>query len=53
MINGFLWLELKDMYVHDDFFQKDGATCNTSNKTIGILREKFSGRVITRNGDHL
>ena len=32
--------------------QQDGATCHTSGETIGILREKFPGRVISRNGDY-
>ena len=52
MINEFLWPELKDMDVDDVYFQQDGATYHTSGETIGFLREKFSGRMISRNGDY-
>ena len=52
MINEFLWPELEDMDVNDVYFQQDGATCYTSGETIGLLREKFPGRVISRNGDY-
>ena len=52
MINEILWPELKDMDVDDVYFQQDGATCHTSSETIGLLREKFPGRVISRNGDY-
>ena len=40
------------MDVDDVYFQQDGATCHTSGETIGLLREKFPGRVISRNGDY-
>ena len=49
MINEFLWPELEDMDVADFYFQDD-ATCHTSGETIGLLREKFPGQVICRNG---
>ena len=52
MINEFLWPELKDMDVDDVYLQQDGATCHTSGDTIGLLREMFPGRVISRNGDY-
>ena len=40
------------MDVDDVYLQQDGAgaTCHTSGETIGLLREKFPGRVISRNG---
>ena len=50
MINEFVWPELKDMDADDVYLQQDGATCHTSGETIGLLREKFPGRVISRNG---
>ena len=50
MINEFLCPELGDMDVDDVYFQKDGATCHTSGEAIGLLREKFPGRVISQNG---
>ena len=51
MINEFLWLELEDMDVDDVYFQQNRTTCYTSGETIGLLREKFPGRVISRNCD--
>ena len=47
----FLWPDLEDMDVDDVYFQQDGATCHTSDETIGLLRQKFPVRVISRNGD--
>ena len=52
MINKFLWSELEDMDVDDVYLQQDSATCHTSGEIIGLLREKFPGRVISRNGDY-
>ena len=52
MINEFLWPELENMDVDDVNFQQDNATCHTSGETIGLLREKFPGGVISRNGDY-
>ena len=40
------------MDVDDVYFRKDGATCHRCGKTIGLLSEKFPGRVISRNGDY-
>ena len=48
----FLSTELEDMDVDNVYLQQDGATCYTSGETIGLLREKFPGRVISRNGDY-
>ena len=52
MINKFLWLELEDMDVDNVYLQQDGATSHTSGENIGLLREKFPGRVISRNGNY-
>ena len=52
MINEFLWPEMEDMDVDDVYFQHDGTTCHTTGETIGLLREKSPGRVISRNGDY-
>ena len=52
MINAVLWPKLEDMDVDDVYFKQDGATCHTSGETIGFLREKFPGLVISRNGDY-
>ena len=43
MIEEFLWPELEDMDVDRVYLQQDGATCHTSNETIGLLRKKFPG----------
>ena len=47
MFNEFVWPELEDMDVDDVYLQQDGAMCHTSSETIGLLREKFPGRVIS------
>ena len=51
MINEFIWPKLENMDV-DDVYLQDGATCHTCGETIGLLREKFPGRVISRNVDY-
>ena len=40
------------MDVDDVYFRQNGATCHFSGGTIGLLREKFPGRVISRNDDY-
>ena len=52
IINAFLWPELEYMDVDNVYFQLDGATCQTTGETIGLLREKFPGLVFSRNGDY-
>ena len=52
MINEFLWSELEDMDVEDDYFQQDGATCHTSGETIDLFRGKFPDQMISRKGDY-
>ena len=52
MINGFLWLELEDMDVDDIYLQQYVAKSLTRGETIGLLRAKFPGRVVSRNGDY-
>ena len=52
MINEFSLPELENMDVDDVYSQQDDATCHTSGETIDLLREKFPGRVIFRNGDY-
>ena len=47
-----LWPEREDMDLDDVYFQQDGVTCHTSSETFGLLREKFPGRVVSRNGNH-
>ena len=49
-LHRILWPELEDMDLDDVYFQQDWATCHTSGEIIGLLREKFPSRVISRNG---
>lgn len=51
MVTNFLWSRLERMDLQDIWFQQDGATAHTSRKTITLLQRKFSGCVISRNGD--
>ena len=52
MINEFLWPELEDIDVDDVYLYQKGATSHTSGENIGLLREKFPGRAISRNDDY-
>lgn len=37
--------------IHSAWFQQDGATCHTSKDSMALLREQFSGRLVSRWGD--
>ena len=51
MITELLWPQLDGTDMEDMWFQQDGANCLTARETTELLREKFPGRVISRNGD--
>ena len=51
MITEFLWPQLDGMDMEDMWFQQDAATCHSARETTELLREKFPGRVISRNVD--
>jgi len=51
MLSEFLWPELDNIDLDDIWFQQDGATPHFANETITLLRTKFPGRIIARNGD--
>jgi len=51
MKTEFLWPQLDGMDMEGIWFQQDGATSHTACETMELLREKFPGRVISRNGD--
>lgn len=51
MLTEFLWPALDEINRDDVYFQQDGATSHTSRDTTALLREKFPGRLISRNGD--
>lgn len=50
MITNYFWHHLDNFNLNAMWFQQDGATCHTACQTIDLLREKFDGRVISRNG---
>ena len=51
VIMEFLWPQLDSMDTEDMWFQQDGTTYHTVHETTELLRGKFPGRVISRNGD--
>lgn len=51
MLKDFLWPQLDGIDHSDVYFQQDGATSHTTRENISLLRTKFPGRVISRNGD--
>lgn len=51
MLNGFLLPKLQTMDIGNKWFQHDGASWHTQSQTVDILRKKFPGRVISKNGD--
>lgn len=51
MLTSFFMPKIEVIDIEDMFFQQDGASWHTKPATIDILREKFAGRVISRNGD--
>lgn len=51
MLREFLWPLLDGVDIEGMRFQQDGATCHTARETMDFLREKFPGRIISRNGD--
>lgn len=51
MLVDILWSELEAMDLRDLYYQQDSATCGAFGETIGLLHEKFPGRIISRNGN--
>lgn len=53
MLQTFLTAELRRLRVEDQeiWFQQDGATSHTARIVMEFLRNKFPGRLISRNGD--
>jgi len=51
MISDFLLPELNERGLVNIWFQQVGATAHTAATTLDIVKEAFSGRVITRFGD--
>lgn len=53
LLEDFLPNELRRLGLNRDvvWFQQDGATCHTARQSMGILRNMFPGRLISRFGD--
>ena len=47
MLNEFLFPEIEEDDMDDIWFQEDGATCNTDNVTIDLLRTVFENQIIS------
>ncbi|GFW46029.1 uncharacterized protein TNCV_3276471 [Trichonephila clavipes] len=50
MITNFFTPEMNNHDVQELGFQQDGATCHTARATIGLLKDTFSDRLISRFG---
>ena len=51
MITNFFVTALHGIAVNDVWFQKNDATCRTSQSTIDLLRQTTESRLIRRNDD--
>lgn len=51
MLLNFLWPRLDEIDINNLYFQHDGATSHTTRENIALLRTRFPGRTISRNGD--
>lgn len=51
MITDFVMPIVRENGLDDFWFQQDGATCHTAQKTIDLLRPLFPGRVISNKDD--
>ena len=50
MITDYLLAEIETSYLHDIWFQQDGATCHIARETMALLREQFGEQLISRVG---
>ena len=51
MLNEFLFTKFEEEDIGNIQFQQDGATCNTAESTLGVLRPVFEDRIIRRSAD--
>ena len=51
MINEFFLPQLDELGLANMWFQQDGATAHTARATTDMLKDAFSGRLISRFGD--
>ncbi|GFU79332.1 putative transposable element [Trichonephila clavipes] len=50
MITNFFFPELNNHDVQELWYQQDGSTCHTACATIGLLKDTFGDRLISRFG---
>ena len=54
MISNFFFTKwLKELHLHNMWFQQDGATCHTACVTMDLLRGEFGEHFISRSGPEL
>ena len=51
MLNEFLFTEIEEEDIINIWFQQDGATCNTAEATLDVLRPLFEDRIIGSRAD--
>ena len=51
MLNEFLFTKIEEEDIGNIWFQQDGATCQTAEATLDILRPVFEDRIISRRAD--
>ena len=51
MLNQFLFTEIEEEDIGNIWFQQGGATCNTAEATLDVLRPGFEDRIISRRVD--
>ena len=51
MLNEFLFTKIEGEDIGNIWFQQDGATCNTAEATLDVLRSVFEDRIISRRVD--
>ena len=51
MLNEFLFTEIEEEDIGNNWFKQDGATCHTAEATLDALRPVFEDRIISRRAD--
>ena len=51
MLNKFLFTKIEEEDIGNIWFQQDGATCQTAEATLDVLRPVFEDRIINREAD--
>ena len=50
LLGRFLMPEIEVHYLHDIWFQQDGAKCHTARETMDLLRSRFGDQFISHLG---